>query len=327
MRDSRHPVHTLQLTCAAIALALLSAVANGETRYVAASGKDANPCTLTPPCKSLQRGVDVTPGGSELRVLSSGTYGAAVIARSLTLSGDEFVTIGGRIFINAPGAAIVLRGLNLNGSGMGEAEGIDIRAAAVVHIENCTVERFQGIGIAATAQGIHLFVSHTVSRDNRDHGLEAYYNHPFPEVGSETLAVSDSSFDNNGLDGIILGRGTSTLTRTTVSHNNAHGIVQYVGVTTIASTAVFNNRSGGIDLRAVRATIDSTLSEANTFGLLFSGDNDSGLAVATISNSVFINNRTAGLAIQSGTIRTRGNNTVVDNQTNVIGTLTPIAGS
>jgi len=47
-------------------------MAEAEIRYVAATGRDANPCTQTAPCKTLQRGIDVTPGGGELRVLSSG---------------------------------------------------------------------------------------------------------------------------------------------------------------------------------------------------------------------------------------------------------------
>src|SRR4051812_44970447 len=129
------------------AILFLSTAAGAEIRYVAATGKDANPCTLTAPCKTLQRGVDVTSGGGELHVLNSGTYGAATIVRSLTLSGDASVTIRGQITINAAAATVVLRGLNLNGAELGEVSGIDIRAAAAVQIENCEVERFGTHGI------------------------------------------------------------------------------------------------------------------------------------------------------------------------------------
>ena len=39
-------------------------------RYVSTTGNNANTCTLSAPCRSLQRGINVTPANGELRILN-----------------------------------------------------------------------------------------------------------------------------------------------------------------------------------------------------------------------------------------------------------------
>ena len=69
MRKSRS-VTQLSLACPAVLL--LSAAAEAAvTRFGASSGNDANACTRAAPCRTLQRGINVTPVGGELVVLDS----------------------------------------------------------------------------------------------------------------------------------------------------------------------------------------------------------------------------------------------------------------
>jgi hypothetical protein len=109
-------------------------MAEAEIRYVAETGRDANPCTQTAPCKTLQRGIDVTPDGGELRVLSSGTYGGATIGKSLTVSGDEPTLVIDQIMINAtnaiPEVAADRKGIALPRDGYPRAFADSIRGRA-----------------------------------------------------------------------------------------------------------------------------------------------------------------------------------------------------
>jgi hypothetical protein len=76
------------LACAT-ATYIATAQAADNFRYVSSSGNNANPCTLAKPCRSLQRGVQVTPAGGELRILDSGSYGNnATIKKTMTISGN-----------------------------------------------------------------------------------------------------------------------------------------------------------------------------------------------------------------------------------------------
>lgn len=319
-------IDPVRMALVGAAILFLSSAASAEIRYVAASGKDANPCTLTAPCKTLQRGVNVTPGDGELRVLSSGTYGAATITRSLTLSGDASVTVRGQITINAAGATMVLRGLHLNGAGIADANGIYIRAAGSVHIERCEIERFTAHGIYYPAAGANLVVSDSISRDNGLSGLFVNDDNATPSAfGPAKVVVEDSSFENNAGDGIFVHGGAVAITRVTLSGNNANGLNASYATVNISETIAVRNRVTGFLLQRTRATVASSLGEGNETGLFASGL-DASLHTVTISSSTFVNNSVAGIGVASATGRTRGNNTVIDNPTNVIGTLTPLDG-
>jgi hypothetical protein len=63
-------------------LGLTAASAADNTRYVGITGNNANPCTLVQPCRSLQRGINVTPAGGELQILDSGSYGSMPLSTS-----------------------------------------------------------------------------------------------------------------------------------------------------------------------------------------------------------------------------------------------------
>ena len=67
---------------------------------------------------------------------------------------------------------------------------------------------------------------------------------------------------------------------------------------------------------------NSSTAQNNFYGVLVTGEE----ASVTISNSVFSNNRGYGIRTLS-TTKTRGNNTVINNGTNVSGVLTPLPGS
>jgi len=301
---------TLALAATA-AIAGSAAQAADAIRYVSTTGRNANACTLAAPCRTLQRAINLAPAGGEVRILDSGFYGnSATIRKSLTIAGNGFtVMLDVPIVVNDAGAVVTLRGLMLDGQGA-VTTGIRVDAAAAVHVERCVVQGFSGVGIAATAQGVGLFVVDTVSRDNGGSGVS---------TNAARLTVDNSRFENNGQSGLTVLSSEATIRRSIASGNSTSGIIALLSSAEIASTAAVQNGSAGFSVQSSTMTIDASVASGNDAGVRLDS-----AATARISNSSFTRNAT-GMSISSGgLVETRANNTVRGNTTDVTGTLTPI---
>jgi hypothetical protein len=269
-----------------------------NARYVSITGSNTNACTLAAPCRSLQRGIQATPPGGELRILDTGAYGQnAIVNKSMTISGNgNTVFLAKPIIINQADAVVALRGLVLNGQGA-ILLGVDISAAATVHIERCVTHSFAGRGISATNAGIKLFVLDSISRDNAGDGL--FMGGEF--AGSSRLTIDNSRFENNGSNGVAVQSGNAAIHRSIVSGNGGNGIrigqVSTGGIATVESSVARGNGGAGLQV-------------------------NSG-AIARISNSTFTAN---AIGVENfGTTQTRQNNSVTGNTTEFSGTaLVPI---
>ncbi len=260
------------------------ALAADNIRYVSTTGANANACTLAAPCRTFQRGINTTPTGGELRILDSGDYGVnANVNRSMTISANgHTVILGNPITINGD-AVVALRGLVLNGQGTTQS-GIVILTAIAVHIERCVIHDFFGIGINSNSS--ELFVIDTIARDNNNSGLVAT---------AAGLTIDNSHFQNNRLDGVLVGNGSghATINRSTASGNGSNGIRVVDGsIITVNATMAVQNAFAG--LRLLTGT------------------------TARISNSTFTGNNSKGID-NAGTVRTLGNNVVDGNTNDVVG--------
>src|SRR5438876_2640495 len=100
-------------------------IASGSAQrsFVSANhGNDANPCTVTLPCRNFAAAIAQTIAGGEVIVLDSGGYGPVTIGNSIALIAPPGVYAGITAFsgdaitINAGASDVVtLRGLTLNG--------------------------------------------------------------------------------------------------------------------------------------------------------------------------------------------------------------------
>jgi hypothetical protein len=289
-------------------------------RFVASDGNDSNNCTRATPCLTLQRGIDRTPAGSELIVLDSGDFGdGATVSQSITISAAGVVaTIGGRITINSADATVVLRGLRVNGAGA-SGNGIDVIAAAAVHIVDCEVRDFSEHGIAVVTAGAatKLFISGSVSRNNGFEGLV------FLADAGGLLVVDNSRFESNGGSGLDIQFSEAKITRALTAGNAQHGIFQYGGETNITRTTAAHNGLEGYALFGVsQMTLEESVARGNLTGLRVEDT-----STARISNSVLTNNGTGLLVAAGATILTRRNNTLWGNITDVSGTLTRLGGT
>ncbi len=233
-----------RLICAALAIFAFSAAAEaaGFLTFVSATGNDTAPCTSqAAPCKTLQRAVNVTSAGGEIRLLTS-LSGGATITKSLTIAGHDNAVIG-TITINGASAVVILRGMALNGGGAA-AHGIVITSAAAVHIEDCTVERYTNDGISfVTSAPTKLFVSGTVSRANGSDGL--YAN----SINAQAV-IENSNFEQNVSTGVYLRVGKASVTRSAASGNAQNGfILSAANRLRVSETVADNNAVDGFSVR------------------------------------------------------------------------------
>jgi hypothetical protein len=287
-----------RLVILAAALGLLSLANPAAAQYityVAANGNDANPCVaVTAPCKTLQRGVNVTPANGTVRVLTP-LQSSVFINKSITIEGAR-PTIVGQITINSATAVVTLRGLALNGVG-GYVNGIRIDSAAAVRIEDVTVERYTGEGIKlGGTTATELFVSNTASHDNL-RGL-------FVDAANARVAVENSSFDNNAGVGLyIFAAASANIVRTAASGNSGSGFYFFVSANITEATASNNATNGfGFD-NGANATLASSVARSNYYGVFVAAG-----AAVTITDCVITSN--SGAITNSGTLYTRQNNTV-----------------
>src|SRR2546427_2028348 len=115
--------------------------AQATRTWVSGVGDDANPCSRTAPCKTFAGAISKTSTAGEIDALDPGGFGAVTIAKSITIDGitglsgiAASLTTG--IIVNASGAVVILRNLEINGMGNG-IRGIHIIAAGDVHVEHC----------------------------------------------------------------------------------------------------------------------------------------------------------------------------------------------
>ena len=292
-----------RLLTAGSAFVLLSAAAEAQVRYIAATGKDSsNNCqSAATPCRSLAHGVAATPAGGELRILDSGLYGNGLINKTMTISADgETVMLDNPLSIDAASSVVTLEGLSLNGRNS-VVKGIYVTNAAAVHIKNCRVERFASNGIDSTSSNTELFVTDSVSRDNGGVGLAV-------RGTSAQLTVDNSRFENNASG--LAGNGVvGTITGAVISGNASDGL-DWVGgsLNVVSSVASDNGRHAYTVSGGGRMNLESSAAHGNGLAALFVLTPSD---VASISNFAATND---GYGISnSGTVLTRQNNTFYAN--------------
>jgi hypothetical protein len=293
-----------------MSLSLLLNAAPGQAQiFISATGDDENSCSRAAPCRTLQRGINATGAGREMTILTSGEYGRGTIIKSISILAEgvsanirSFAAGTNAITIDNPAARVVLKGLFLTGGGAGES-GVRIEAAAVVHIERCTIERFSQFGIGLNHSGdTNLLVKDSIVRDNGSTGLVV-------DGAGMRLMVDNSRFESNGGSGVIILDGAeATITRSVASGNSVTGIGQLGGRTSITwTTAAENGGSGYSATSGARMTLESSIARGNGASGLFVQN----VSTARISNNVLTHNVT-GIS-SNATVFTRQNNIVRDN--------------
>jgi len=121
--------------------------------FVASYGTDTSntTCSLTQPCRTFQNAINNVAVDGEVTAIDSAGFQPMTITQSVTITSPNGVEAGivpasggNAITITAPSANVTLRGLTLEGAGVG-ATGINTGTSLT--IENCVIRDVTGDGI------------------------------------------------------------------------------------------------------------------------------------------------------------------------------------
>jgi hypothetical protein len=310
-------ISSLRLAASLLAFGLCIAPAHAQLArsfVSAAIGNDANApnCNRTTPCRTFQVAANNTLANGEVTVLDPGSYGAVTITQNISIINDgvgEAGTLvsGGNtgVTVNAPGAAVTLRGLTIKGIGFGGGNGIIVRAAAAVHVENCTIRNLDGNGggngivVNPNNTAVDLEVTNTVISDNVLSGI-LIVPAGAPQITAvlDHVGLYDNAFgvDANGSNGS--GGFIRVVVNESVASKNSTAFLAQSATNLTTPTLVFVNRS---------------VASFNGTGILATGPQANGVA----NGSTFVDNTAnAWLGTSTGFIFTYGNNALFGNASN-----------
>ncbi|MET0753501.1 MAG: right-handed parallel beta-helix repeat-containing protein [Pyrinomonadaceae bacterium] len=265
------------------------ASAQATRTWISGVGDDANPCSRTAPCKTLQGTISKTATNGEMNILDPGGFGGVTINKSMTIDGGSFIAgvlVSGSngIIINAANSVVTLRGLDINGLTTG-LSGIRIINAKAVFIENCTIYGFQkGIADERTTGG-SLSVTNTVIKNN---------NVVNALIGGGSTPAIKAVFDNVQLKNSSTGIGLWASTGSTVSVINSVISGNFDKGVYAEETAIVDIQGGTISF--------------NDTGIQL----ESGSPTVRISN-VTITMNNVGVDVQGGSLDSYNNNKIAGN--------------
>jgi hypothetical protein len=272
-------------------LAAAPARAQATRTWVSGTGDDVNPCSRTAPCKTFAGAISKTAVAGEINCLDAGGFGTITITKSITLNctavlGSILNAGTNGVNINAATTDIVvLRGLQMNGSGTGLV-GVNIVSAATVSIENCVITQNtqQGVKDARTAGGTKLFIRDTVISHNGSTGIGLGAANP------NNVEIDNTSSINNLL-GIAAATGNNALVRRSVlSGNKTAGVEADGGASVHVDNSAISGNVTGIDAGGIIRLSNSDVS-FNTVGL-------SGMVI-TYGNNRLFGNMTLGGSLEA----------------------------
>jgi hypothetical protein len=266
-------VRTAAVGAALVVVTATAAHAQATRTWVSGVGDDVNPCSRTAPCKTFAGAISKTAVGGFIDVLDPGSFGAVTITKSITIDGSggsiAGITASGTqgIVINSATAVVHLRHLQIEGPGTGTPSpvglnGVNVVAAAQVHIEKCVIANFSLAAVNYNAAAGFLF-------------------------------VSDTTIQNNTANGIVVTHGRATIENL---HANANGTGVLVNGNAIATVrnSYFGGNGVGVQASAnasAVANVHNSVITNNTFGITAAN-----AATVRVSNSMIASNSNTGLS-------------------------------
>ena len=301
-RNFRHAVAVFAALAGAFLTGNVSATS--QRTFVASTGLDANPCSISAPCRSFSAAIAKTSSNGEVIVLDSAGYGPVTIAKSISLIAPAGIYAGVTVFsgagitVNGPGIFVLLRGLSI--SGQGGVNGINVLDAVRLRIENCVISGMTSDGILHGTSGTsELIVVETSIRNNQGNGID------FLSAGIVVLdhvRSEDNMFD--GLSMLSLSNGLEgSITESVLARNGRHGI--NVQTSTVDSTP--------------HVLVDRSVLEYNG-GAGFVIDGASAFSLASVTRNAIHRNSGDGVRVLGGgggTLVTVSGNTFDGNNTGI----------
>ena len=312
--------HLFRIAASVLAATFLCGAAHAQMfrAYLASSGADSNPCTVTAPCRLLPAALGAVSNGGEIWILDSANYnaGAVDIGKDVTILAvpgavGSFVAVAaGPALTITTNVTVHLRNIVIsNNAANPGTDGIQVGGQGRLDVEGCVFSAAQaGIRLTSGFLNVHgsVFTKSTF-------GISA--------EGGSYFDVSDTRFSNMRSDGIRMQGTNETI-------GNGAGTT-YGAV----SDSAFTDMSIGIALVAqpVPASLSAaithvTMSDAS-YGVFVLCDG-SNTATATVGRSMFAHMFDVAL-YQNGScavLESLGDNEAHGNGANTSGTITPASG-
>ena len=266
-------IRTIAFSAAVFAASVSMAQAQANRTWVSGVGDDAFPCSRTAPCKTFAGAISKTATGGFINVLDPGGFGNLTITKSLTIDGSGgsiagMLATSGITSVIVNGASIIvhLRNLSIesplpgNPSGQG-LNGINVIAAAQVHVEHCVIASFSNSAIN------------------------------FQTAGS--LFVNDTTIMNNTNGGIVVGNGRANVDRLFASGNGNAVVVTGPALVSVSNSTATGGSAGfaAIVNAAAVLNINNCMVTGNTNGIQVNSG-----ATARVSNTLIASNSSTGLS-------------------------------
>ncbi|HZS07172.1 MAG TPA: right-handed parallel beta-helix repeat-containing protein [Blastocatellia bacterium] len=276
----------------ALAFLLLAGIQASAQSYVSATGDDANPCTLSSPCRTVDRALSVTASGGQVIISDSGEYPPFTVTRSVNVR----AATGAAPRVKSPDAGLPAIRITLPADEYVYLEGLAVvpsfpggvgiqwlTPAKLLWMRNCTVEGFRtGLDVE---KGGNIFVDNCTLRSGAGASSTAIRLNTANESLPIYSTVQYSDINTHG-SGVYAGANTTV----SVYGCRVWGCANY-GVRAMATNADL----GGSDSSRAIVTVTSSWVYGNTIGLngdfTFSAPDRTVLRVG--SSSVY-NNRFVG---------------------------------
>jgi len=246
-----------------------------QRTFVASTGNDANPCSLTLPCRGFTAAVSAVAAGGEVIVLDSAGYGPVTITKSVSIIAPAGVyagisaSTGNAITIAAAATDVVaLRGLKLNNI-LTASNGIQVNSVGELHVGGTEIAGFGARGVDF-ATGGRLFLNDSTARNNGEAGV-----HVQAGVGGLALvAIDRSRFENNGSNGAVIATNAQgAITNSTAEHNGSVGfLVDAGGRASISDCRISAQVNPGFEQYAILvrgAGSEATVSRCDAVGSFY----------------------------------------------------------
>jgi Right handed beta helix region len=339
---------TLLAFCAIVAAVGAGHAAAAQRHFVASNGNDANPCSISAPCRSFAAAALLVDPNGEIIVQDTAGYGFVNVTKPLSILSPYGVYAGISVFagnngvtINAPGGSVRLTGVYINGQG--GSIGINVLNATGVTVEGSSVTNMASHGFSATSASARIVIRNTVFRDNGGMGVTI--------TGALQTTIDAIHAERNALGGISLVGTNGTMSRSVSNDNGGNGV--FVSAPSLATTTIAiedhassNNNGHGITAQvfsaaAVYVTVARSAMSGNTQHGALAMTSGQGTARITLSYSELMANGTSGATADTGSaliivhgatitqnpigvqglsfalVRSAGNNSITNNTTDL----------
>jgi hypothetical protein len=224
MRNRSNIATAIGIVSLAACVVASPAWAGSSVTFVSGKGSDSGSCASpATPCRTFNYAYGKTNADGEIKTLDAGNFSSVSIAKSITITGVPGASIhmtaaGTAITIDNPDAVVSLRGLEINGRGVG-THGVVVASAKAVSIVDCIVRRVgaDGISISPSTGAVSATISDTISSNNGNFGVQFV-----PGAGASVKATVDHTTTNdNGFAGILVSPGATVMIVDSIANNNA----------------------------------------------------------------------------------------------------------